>query len=107
EAAIPAEQLVASGARERDRKAGLADRAADEVRVDPVEGRLVEAPKRVGKLPLEGLPCKPKLMVLGAERRRDGARVARLVIEALVETDVEGADPRVPRAHRECCDGAR
>ena len=106
EARIAAEQLVSSGPRQGDGEAGFAHRAADEVGVDPVEGRLVEAGERVGKLPAECALGQPQLVVFGSERPRDRARVRRFVVDGLLESDVEGTDAGASGAHRERGDGA-
>ena len=106
-AAVAAEQLVASRARQGDREAGVAHRTADEVRVQSVDGGLIEARERVGKLPSEDLLGQPQLVVLGVQRPRHRARVPRLVIGGLVEADVERPDRACAGTHGERGNGAR
>src|SRR6185436_15480108 len=99
ERSIAAEELVASGSGERHLETGVAHDATHEVRVDGVEGRLIERLERSVELGDEAGLRQPKIGVLGAERLRDRTRVHRFVEVDLVEGNVERLDARAPGAN--------
>ena len=89
EARVASEQLVAAGAGERHRQAGLAHGAADEIRVQRVEGGLVQAFDRVVEMIRKPLLRQQHLTMIRAEQMGDVARIGRLIELRLFKPDVE------------------
>src|SRR5437763_1771136 len=90
EAAVAAEHLVAAGAGQGDRDAGLTGRAADEVGVDAVEGGLVDGGEGGGELLLERAFGQGHRAVVASNGVGHRLRVTGLVVVRQLESDREG-----------------